>query len=206
MSIHKTKFGCYRVRWRDRGRLQSKSFVRKIDAEKFEAQTKLADVKPTSEKKEPGLNFSTMAEIWLTTHADVHKAPSSVIRDRQMLRDYLIPTLGKYSLTSIIKRDVVQLQAKLKSGTALSAKSINGVIGLLHKIFEDAVRWDYLPANPASKIQRIKLPELDYRFWTIEERERSLNFARSRKPWLAEFVAFAAYTDIRRGLIESLHY
>ncbi len=208
MSVHKTKFKTYEVRWRMDGRQRSKRFDRKVDAEKFDASLRLDKVPDFILEKKKSIEnektFSDLAETWLHDHAEVHKAPSGVIRDRQMIRDYLIPFIGNLRLSTINKRDIVKVQAELSRLAKIKPKTINNITGLCHKIFADAVGWGMLNSNPASHVKPIRCPEAEFRFWTFTERERFLNFIRARDRGLYGVVAFALCTGLRRGEVEGL--
>lgn len=207
MSVHKTKAGTYQVRWRINEKMKSRNFDRKIDAEKFDALQKINDA-PAAQRLHEDLasriTFIDFTEIWMRDYGQVHKTESSLIRDHQMIRDYLAPHLGGIALTAIARRDLVALQGTLKSSTNLSSKSINNVVGLAKKIFKCAAEWEYIKSNPATHIKPIKLPEPDFKFWTFAERDRFLSWAKVNDPDLYDIVAFAVYTGLRRGEVEGL--
>ncbi|WP_141735878.1 tyrosine-type recombinase/integrase [Oligoflexus tunisiensis] len=206
MSIHKTKAGTYRVRWRENGKMQSRNFPRKVDADLFEAKLTVG-IKPTVAEAGSyctGIKFSQFVETWLHDHAQVHKTPAAVINDRQVLRDYLLPRWGKMDLAEVTKHDVVKLQGSLTAEGRLSAKTINNITGLTKKIFNDAVKWDMLKTSPASGVDLIRLPEQDFDFWTFEERDRFLSWTKDNDHDLYEIVAFALNTGLRKGEQEGL--
>ena len=209
MSIHRTSAGTYRVRWRHKGRLKSKTFKRKVDAEKWQAAATLDQVvipgaKEKEKKKKLQMKFRELVDIWLRDHAEVRKAPSSVIRDKQMLRDYILPALGHLAVEAIERRDFTKLQSKLVREGKLAPKTINSILSLSHKIMEDAVFWGYAEKNPAKGVRPVKIPETEYRFWTIEERDKFLAYAKEHNYPLWEVVAFTVHTGLRRGEVEGL--
>ncbi len=207
MSIHKTKSGNYQVRWRVDGRLQAKNCDRKFDAEKFEASQKVktkADYQDQKVESVPSLTFNEFSELWIRDYGMVHKTEGSLVHDRQMIRDYLSPAWGNWSLTDVAKRDVAQLQAALVREKRLSSKTINMIVGLVHKMFKTATEWDYLRANTAGGIPPLRLPEKEYRFWTFEERDRFLSWARANDPTLYFIVAVAVNTGMRPGEVQGL--
>ena len=73
---------------------------------------------------------------------------------------------------------------------------MNSTLGLCHKILEDAVFWGYAEVNPAKGVRAVKIPEREYRYWTIEERDRFLEFAREMNFMLWEIVAFTVHTGL----------
>ncbi len=209
MSIHKTGSNTYEVRWREKGRQRAKTFKRKVDAERHQATVRLKDVSGNSETASKTnriacLTFSQLSEIWLRDHAEVHKTASSIIRDRQVLRTYLLPHIGAAKLPDICRRDIIELQGKLHRSGKIGPKTINNVLGLCHKIFDDGICWDYCKSNPVRGVKRIKCQDGEHRFWTFHERDRFLTFTKSRHPDLHDLVAFAVHTGLRRGEVEGL--
>ncbi|HYX34776.1 MAG TPA: site-specific integrase [Oligoflexus sp.] len=199
MSIHKTKFGTYEVRWRLNGKQKAKGFKKKIDAEKFEAGLTL-DIVPDESKT----TFEELAQIWLDDYALVHKSPSAIIRDKQILRDYLLPDLGKIKLSQIQPKHIVEIQSKLHKRGILKPKSINNITGLCHKIFSDGIYWGYLKTNPAVLVKPIKLTGVDYNWWTFDERDKFLAYAKMHNYRVYRVVCFAVNTGLRRGEVEGL--
>lgn len=206
MSIHKTKTGSYRLKWRENGEQKSKNFDRKIEAEQYEAKLLLGVTVATAPDGRylTGKKFSEFADMWLTKYATVHKTEGSVINDRQQLRDYLIRRWGKMDLAEISRLDIVNLQSSLTAEGRLSPKTINNIISLTKKVFSDAVKWECLKSSPADFIDQIKLPEQDFRFWTFDERDRFLGWTKVNDYALYEVVAVSVHTGLRKGEQEGL--
>ena len=78
-------------------------------------------------------------------------------------------------------------------GAGLSAKTIHNVRGTLHKILATAVDWERLPAVP--RLQRVKVPQARFDFFTREESEALLQAARNEEERL--MVLFALHTGAR---------
>jgi integrase len=129
---------------------------------------------------------------------------SRLIRDRQILRTYIAPIFGRSEISSISTEDVENFRADLKADAKLSDKSINNVIGLMNKILGDAMRWKILMVNPISTIRPIPVPEKEFLFWTIDERDRFLSWAKGNDHDLFEIVSVAIHTGLRRGELEGL--
>lgn len=208
-SIHKSKHGTHQVRYRIDGKLKSKTFKRKIDARKFKNEVELqlnskSEVKTFGSSHDAQISFLDFSDLWIRDHAEVHKTPASVKRDKQNLKYHILPFLSHLELNQITKRHIIVMQSKLKQSGSLSDKTINNVIGTVHKILSDAVSWDYAVSNPVKGINRLKCPEIDYQFWTEEDRDRFLKYSKSRNEWLHDLVAFAVFTGLRRGEIQGL--
>lgn len=205
MSIHRTKNNTYRVRWRFNGRMKSKTFRRKVDAQKFDALKKSGSAVEVNDQEKARSTLADMSKIWLHDYGEVHKTKGSLIRDKQILKDYILPALGDKYLDEIEKYDIIQLQASLKTGNRLSPKSINNIMGLLKKILKDALSWGYCEKNVGAGIKPLKCPEQDFAFWTFAERDRFLTYYKSRDREMYDLVAFGGNTGLRRGEIEGLY-
>lgn len=208
-SIHKTKFGTYRVRWREDGKLRSKTCKSRIEAERWQEKTE-PEIEPQFEPhpeapiESKTIIFKELAERWLSNYAEVRKAPSSVILDRQLLRDYWLPALGHLVLDEIKPTDILDLQAQLRKENRLAIKTINLITSLIHKIFDDAITWQLIDKNPSQGISPLRNAEQDMSFWTFEERDAFLAFAKRENPEVYEIIAMAVHTGLRKGELEGL--
>ena len=104
MSVEKTKYGTYRVRYRIAGRQLAKSFRRKIDAEQFEAKRKLGEVAASSQHRKK--TFKNFSQEYLSQYAAVFKAGSSYEDDVSVLTKHLIPMFGHIKLSDITRKIV----------------------------------------------------------------------------------------------------
>ncbi len=156
------------------------------------------------EAKAIELTFEELTNLWLRDCAEVHKAPSSIIRGRQLLRDYLLPSIGSLKLSSVNFRDIVQMQDRLHKSEKIGPKSVNIVVGLCHKIFADDLILGLCANNTAHEVKRIRGLELDHKYWTFDECDRFLNFAKPRNREIHDLVTFVIHTGLRRGEVEGL--
>lgn len=209
MSIHKEKNGSYRVRWREDYKMKSKHFKRKTDAVRFEAEVKSGlkkeeISKPT--KRVVSVSFGKLANNWLLTYAHVHKSPLSVIKDRQMLTDYLLPTIGDVTIENLNLKQFFELQTVLLERNRLSPKTVNLVMGLAHKILADSTKWRLIGSNPMRGLKPLKIPPQDFCFWSISERDQFLSYCKKVNYRVYEVVAFTILTGLRRGEVHGLKW
>ncbi|MCX6130772.1 MAG: site-specific integrase, partial [Proteobacteria bacterium] len=68
----------------------------------------------------------------------------------------------------------------------------------------DGLSWGLIDANPCAGIKRIRAQDQEHCFWEFMERDRFLDFARTRNPALHDIVAFTVNTGLRRGEVEGL--
>jgi len=192
----------YLVRYRSGGRHPSKTFRRAVQAEVFWDQVKKGG-RPEKIRPE-SVTFRAYSEAWISNHAEIHKAYSSVQRDIQTIRDHFLPLFGDWPLTDLSFQNAVELQAYLRKEKKLSPKSVNNITGLLKKMLNDAVYWGKLESNPISKLKPLKVPQEEMKFWSFPERDRFLTFCKSRHLELWRAVTVSVHTGIRRGELQAL--
>ncbi len=201
---HKTDNGNWKVRWRDKAEdiMRARTFERKVDAQKFEAELKLG-MRFNVEVR----NYTTFAQFserWLKEYSRVHKSESQQKEDVRLIRDYFLPSFGEKLLRELTKRDLISFQAKLVAEKQLKPKSINNITGVARKIMEDAFDWEMVSGNVWGSVKPLPVPEAAFRFWTAVEAERFLTFCKSRDPALFEYVLFLLNTGLRKGEVEGL--
>jgi integrase len=149
----------WQVRYIDpAGRERSKTFLRKIDAERHlihvEAQ------KQRAEWIDPELsatNLGDFAERWLKTRS--HLKPRTFEGYWSLLRVHILPAFGTTRLDRIDRLAVESWMADRRAG-GLSASRRRQAFQVLRQILEAAVHDRYLPSNPAAGV---KLPKLRQR-------------------------------------------
>lgn len=201
MSIHRTKTGRYRVKWREGGQQRSKGFPFRADAERFEAERRLGIAGPEATSN-GAMTFGALVERWLTDHCDLAKAPSQRLLNRGDLELHVLPAWKDRRIDSLTLGDGVALRAQIAKGR--KAKTVNNVMGLVHKLLGDAQRWGLLAANPLSRMRPLPLDEQPFDYWMPEERDRFLARARSEELELHDLAAIAVHTGLRLGELRGL--
>lgn len=199
--MKKLKNGRWQVRWRERGKHRGKNFRNKELAKKFEAELELG--LPIA-KKQTSKTFAEYAEDWFRKYCKVNKSESQWAGDMGMIKNHLIPAFGDCPLSELVKRDLLDLRASLKTDKGLSAKTINNIASLARKILETAVDMEFLPNNPFAGVKPLKVPPQPFAYWTIQERERFLSYCKREDPLLWEVAVFASHTGMRLGEIQGL--
>ena len=157
------KQGQGRPRWRARyrdpaGRERSKSFARKIDAERFlvaieDAKLRGAYVDPAAGR----VPFREWAERWERTTATLR--PSTRKDYATLLNNQVLPEFGDLTLAGIDALAVREWVAELVAN-GLSAKRARKAHQVLSQILASAVDGGRLPRNVA---EGIKLPKVQRR-------------------------------------------
>ena len=113
--------------------------------------------------KDKGLNFdsgkTTVADHmtrWLEDSARGDLAPRTYHNYHLQIRQHINPAIGKVKLSKLTSAHVQSLYAaKLRDG--LKPSSVRYIHAVLHRALEQAVRFNLIPTNPASKVDPPKI-------------------------------------------------
>ena len=185
----------WQVRYIDpAGRERSKTFRRKVDAEKYlihvEAQ------KQRAEWINPELSSTLLedwAESWLANRT--HLKPKTFSGYESLLKVHILPRFGSAPLDRIDSLSIEAWIADLKA-SGLSASRIRQAHNVLSQILKSAVRARYLPANVAEGIDLPRKPRREQLFLTPNEVDR---LAREVEDEYRTLVYVFAYGALRWG-------
>ena len=158
-----------RVRWVARyfdpdGRRRAKTFDRKVDAQRFQAQIETSKI--TGNYVDPArgkIMTGPMADKWLETQG--HLKPSTYARYAGIVERWIKPRWGTTPLVKIAHEDV----AAWISSIRLSAASVQYVHRVFSLILELAVRSGRISRNPAHGVRLPKNTKTEKRFLTAGE-------------------------------------
>ena len=198
------KQGQGRPRWRARyrdpsGRERSKSFARKVDAERFlvsveDAKLRGAYVDPAAGR----VPFSEWAERWYNTTAALRHTTR---RDyRKLLDQQVLPAFGAESLAGIDALAVREWVAELIAG-GLSARRARKAHAVLRQVLASAVEGDRLSRNVAAGMKLPKVQRTERQFLDAEQVEA---LAEAIDPRYATLIRFAAYSGLRPSELTAL--
>lgn len=155
-------------------------------------------------------NVSDLLDAWLD-RARQDLSPSTVRTTQFFTELYIRPTLGKVPLRKLTAARIDRLYGDLRraggrGGAPLAPRTVRRVHNIVHAALEQAVRWEWLPSNPAARTSPPKLGPLDIRPPDPEEVGRLLAAAWAEDPDFAMFLRLAAATGARRGELCGLRW
>ena len=143
---------------------------------------------------------------WLPKQENILKASSFATYVR-IVNSYLVPHLGNIRLEEVNARRIEQMfndllktgarGKSLKANTALSAKTVSDIAGVLHRAFKDAVRWDLIATNPITSAKKPPRRTKEMSAWTPEELNRFINVSSTDRFFAVWHLA--ATSGMRRG-------
>ncbi len=142
-------------------------------------------------------------ENWLE---NVHRStirPTTYLNYSKLLRNYLVPGLGKIKVQKLTPQQVQAFCAK-KIHEGLSPKTVNNVHGLLHKALDNAVKWSLLSRNVCDVVTPPRIPHTEKTVLTKEQAHVLLKVAQKHR--LEALLTLAITTGMRRGELLALRW
>ncbi|MFH1728620.1 MAG: tyrosine-type recombinase/integrase [Pseudomonadota bacterium] len=151
------------------------------------------------------LKFIELADQWITKHAEVKKSESSVRKDKQMLRQYILPEFGEFNVCKITSEMIDDYVVILQKNTNLSNASINQHLAIMKTIFNYALnRKKYVKYNPVTSVDLLRVEPKKIDYWQIDEANRFLEANRNSNYFLLYMVALN--TGMREGELLALKW
>jgi integrase len=190
----------YRVRYRDpAGRERSKTFGRKVDAERWLVEIEHA--KHRGAWTDPALGkvrFADWLQAWWATTTNLR--PATRARDESLLRRHAVPRFGELPLAAISQLEVRAWVADL-AARDLAPATITKAYQLLGKVLAAAVDAGYLAQTPCRNVPLPRVEHEEMRFLTPAE---ILTLAQVIRPAYRALVLVGAYGGLRIGELAGL--
>ena len=198
------KQGRGRPRWRARyrdpsGRERSKSFARKVDAERFLRHVEADLVRGQwVDPRQGQTTVGELAERWFATTATLK--PKTREDYRSLLHNHILPAFGNRAVASL---DTLAVRAWLAGlvSRGLSPSRAKHAYYVLYAVLEAAIQAGALVRNPAAGVRAPRSHSREMHFLSAAEVER---LAEAIVPPYGVLVRFAAYTGLRAGEIAAL--
>jgi integrase len=159
-----------RIRWYVRyfdpsGMRKSKTFDRKVDAQRFQRQveTSIRDTNSYIDPSRSKITCAAFADKWLRTQG--HLKPSTLARYEGIVVKWIKPRWGNVPLSKVAHADVAEWISEIR----LSAASVRYVHRVMFLILELAVRDGRIPRNPAAAVRLPKIGKAEKQFLSREE-------------------------------------
>ena len=119
---------------------------RKLEAKLTLGELVIEDEKPSAPTLEQ------YAEQWLETYAKPNCKESTYVRYEGVIRNHLLPALGRTRLDALTREPIKQLLGAKRQ--TLSPSSVRNILTPLREMLSHAVEDGLLASNPATKVGR----------------------------------------------------
>lgn len=135
-------------------------------------------------------------------------APKTAADHRNTIRTWINPRLGDVRLDQLRTVTLDEFYGHLarsggKDGRPLSPRSVRKVHSVLHAALEDAIRWELLDHNPATRTRRPKLAKHQA---VVPSPAQIGGVIAGASPQMASLVRVAVATGARRGELVALRW
>lgn len=149
------------------------------------------------------LTFEEFTTKHYLPHAKAHK--ETWLTDKSNIENRLNPVLGKLKLQAITARDVAMVHAKEKERT--TASTANHLLTLLKRVFNLAVKWEFLEKSPADNQDKFQEGPLRERYLNMEELPKFMKALEEGNDRLSvSALKLLLFTGCRREEIMSLKW
>ena len=193
--VRRTKGGGWQARYRDpTGRERARTFIRRVDAERFLNVIETDKLRGQWLDPEAGkVTVAEFSERWYAT--TVSLKPKTRAGYRSLLDSRILPYLGHLQLRQVDPLVVREWVADLQDAD-LSASRIRQARNVIHAIFGLAQQSSRIVRNPVEGVKTPPLPASSRRFLTPEQVQQ---LAVSIPDPYDVLVYLLAYTGIRLG-------
>jgi integrase len=128
--------------------------------------------------------------------------PSGVAAKESILRNHLVPALGRKRLDAITTEDVQQLKVRLKHK---APKTVNNVLTVLNTVFTAALDWGVIDTKPCV-VRLLKVPRTCAAFHDFAAFERLVDAAKSLEANAYLVVLLGSEAGLRCGEMLALQW
>ncbi|HXN59494.1 MAG TPA: site-specific integrase [Acidimicrobiales bacterium] len=155
-------------------------------------------------------SFRDLSEKWLGL-ASQTLSPTTLHEYERLLDRLILPQFGDRKVRTISAADLDSFYAFLgrrggQDGKPLGAQSVRHVHALIRRLLNQAVKWNWIPTNPAGKASPPRLLPRNLEIPTPQALVDVLHLADERNPELGCFLHLAAVTGARRGELCALRW
>jgi integrase len=175
---------------------------------KREAQRALAALVAEVATGRVSSSSTTLLELlmrWLDQVED-QLSPTSIREYRRIVNKTIGPDLGKLRLSKVTTQRIDAYYAMLARERNLSAGSVRHVHAILRGALGQAVKWGWIPVNPAASASPPKIRRKEINPPTIVDTRRLLDAADAYDPEFAALLRVLTATGARRGEVCGLRW
>ena len=165
-SIYKRKDGRWTAQVTIQGRHVNKYFKTKAECREWLRRTQ-AQVENGLTLAGAQTNLADFLNQWLVTMNNSLR-PKTMRQYQQIVRQHILPTLGKLKLKEI-RPDQIQALYNQKLNDGLSSRTVILIHSVLHKSLKQALKWGLIGRNPVEAVIRPKIKQNEMQTLSIDQ-------------------------------------
>jgi integrase len=193
---------------RDPTSARARQLSRTVHGTKREAQRSLATLVSevsTGRYVATPTTFGELLDRWLD-HVGDHLSPTTVREYRRLANKLLHPDLGSVPLRRMSTQRIDGYYRRLAHERGLSPASVRHVHAVLRGALGQAVRWGWLPVNPAATASPPRMRRREIQPPLISETRALLAAAEGQDSDFASLLRVLVATGVRRGEVCGLRW
>ena len=193
---------------RDESAITARQLSRTVHGTKREAQRALAALVTDVSAGKVSSSTTLLSQLltrWLD-HVAGQLAPTTVREYRRLVATMLEPDLGKLTLRRVTTQRLDGYYASLARDRGLSAATIRHVHAVLRGSLGQAVRWGWIPTNPAAAASPPRIRRQEISPPPIHDARELLRAADEHSPEFGALLRVLAATGARRGEVCGLRW
>ena len=185
---------------------------------KTEAQKELAlfisEIETGQALSAKKMRLRDYADFWINNYAIPNLSPKTYERYKSMLKARILPYLGNMYLDKIQPMQLMYLYQELsectyirkKEAHKLSSKTILEHHRLLHSMLQQAVYWQMIPYNPASRVRPPKARKPNINFYDDVQTIALIKALEGEELKFRVIILLTIFTGLRRGEVLGLEW
>lgn len=146
-------------------------------------------------------------EEFLSFSATRGRAPTTLREYRRVWSGFFLPSLGKIPIESLTPFDLDVLYTEaMRRDPPMTPTTIKKYHAVISVALGQAVKWGWIPANPARSVSIPHVPLVHKTLPTRTEVARLIKECTTYDPQLGAFVLLGAITGCRRGELAGLRW
>lgn len=190
--------------------IQTKS---KTEAEK-ELALFISEIETGQALSAKKMRFRDYADFWINNYAIPNLSPNTYERYKSMLKSRILPYLCNMYIDKIQPMQLMYLYQELTDSTytrknatyKLSSKTVLEHHRLLHSMLQQAVYWQMVPYNAASRVRPPKSRRPNINFYDDAQTIALIKALESEELKFRVIILLTIFTGLRRGEVLGLEW
>ncbi len=210
MQIQKRGPQTYYLRWTlphapgQRGERKGELFHGTLEAAKARWAERAVEWRAVNPDAPRATTLAQLADLWLAEGRAAELRPATRSLYRTQLRQHVLPGLGATRIDQLTPRHIAAAVAEWRRA-GVGARTCQVALDVLRRCLDQAVAWEWLPRNPAARVDRPAYRAADHAVWTLAETRTFLTATREI-PTYGVLYRLALLADGRQSEVLGLRW